>query len=68
MRGWINPVLHSLRIRPEDYGLGHTLQPITGFRISAMGQNETEIDYERTVSYGIRRFEFDSMHDGGQAG
>ncbi len=58
--GWITvPVLRSLGIHPDDYRPGRTLQPITGFRVSAMGQHETEIDYERTVSYGIRRCEFD---------
>jgi flavin-dependent dehydrogenase len=58
--GWITvSVLESLGIHPDDYRLGHTLQPITGFRISSMGQKETEIDYEQIVSYGIRRCEFD---------
>ena len=58
--GWITPaVLSELDIEPEQYGLGRTLQPITGFRTSSMGAREVEITYGKPVSYGIRRCEFD---------
>ena len=35
------------------------MQPITGFRLSAIGGPQVEIRSERVVSYGIRRCEFD---------
>ncbi len=58
--GWITPaVLSELDIEPEQYGLGRTLQPITGFRTSSMGAREVEITYGKPISYGIRRCEFD---------
>jgi geranylgeranyl reductase family protein len=58
--GWISPpVLEELQIDPRDYGAGRTLQPITGFRVGAIGQRQVELRYGRVVSYGIRRREFD---------
>ncbi len=59
--GWITPaVLAALEISSEDYGREHVLQPITGFRIGLMGEaSASEIRYQETVSYGIRRVEFD---------
>jgi flavin-dependent dehydrogenase len=59
--GWITPrVLTALDIDPGEYGRDHVLQPITGFRTSCIGRDlRTETDYDRTVSYGIRRWEFD---------
>ena len=42
-----------------DYAVGRTLQPITGFRTGLMGQPQICTQYDRTVSYGIRRCEFD---------
>jgi menaquinone-9 beta-reductase len=67
--GWITPqVLQALEIDPEDYARGRTCQPITGFRISAMGRRrpisamarrEVQVSYRQAVSYGIRRYEFD---------
>jgi flavin-dependent dehydrogenase len=35
------------------------LQPISAFRVSCLGQREQHIAYEKPVSYGIRRREFD---------
>jgi len=59
--GWITPgVLTALHIDAGEYGRDHVLQPITGFRTSCIGHDsQTETDYGRTVSYGIRRREFD---------
>ncbi len=58
--GWITPlVLEELEISPLHYAPGRTLQPISGFRLSAIGGPQTDVRCERTVSYGIRRCEFD---------
>ncbi len=58
--GWITPaVIQELKIDPAEYARGRVLQSITGFRTSRMGDAEVETDYGRTISYGIRRFEFD---------
>jgi len=58
--GWITPpVLTALEIDPQDYGRDRVLQPITGFRIGLMGRPPADIQYRDTVSYGIRRCEFD---------
>ncbi len=58
--GWITPaVVDELEIKPGEYSKGLVLQPITGFRTSLMGDSETETDYGRPISYGIRRCEFD---------
>ncbi len=58
--GWITPfVLQELGIDPADYSRGRTLQPISAFRVSCLGQREIAIDYGEPVSYGIRRREFD---------
>ena len=58
--GWITPfVPESLEIDLNDYARGRTLQPIREFRVSCIGQKEVPVAYDRTVSYGIRRSEFD---------
>ncbi len=58
--GWITPqVVKALAINLDEYASERTLQPISGFQISALGQPEVEVEYDRTVSYGIRRCEFD---------
>lgn len=59
--GWVTPaVMDTLQIDLEDYRQGRTLQPITGFRVSQLGQKQVETHYEKEpVSYGIRRREFD---------
>lgn len=58
--GWVTPeVLKILRIDMEEYRLKAVLQPITGFRTSMMRGSEVETRYEETVSFGIRRSEFD---------
>lgn len=59
--GWVTPaVMEELQVDLEEYQQGRTLQPITGFRISQLGQKQVETRYQdKPVSYGIRRREFD---------
>jgi len=60
--GWVTPqVFRSLHIDPGVYGQGRTLQAIRGFRVGSLreGARDVEVLYDHTVSYGIRRGEFD---------
>jgi menaquinone-9 beta-reductase len=58
--GWITPwVLRSLEIEAADYSPGRTMQEIRGFRVSSIEAREVSIPYDRVISYGIRRCEFD---------
>jgi menaquinone-9 beta-reductase len=58
--GWITPqVLSELAIDPAEYAPGRVLQPITGFRTGWIGGPALDTGYQATVSYGIRRREFD---------
>lgn len=58
--GWITPaVVESLELDSKDYARGRVFQPISGFRISRQGDSEAITEYAETVSYGIRRREFD---------
>jgi len=59
--GWITPqVVEDLEIDIDDYSLTRTFQPITGFRVGVVGDNDAvDVEYERPVSFGIRRCEFD---------
>ncbi|WP_298452587.1 NAD(P)/FAD-dependent oxidoreductase [uncultured Marinobacter sp.] len=58
--GWVTPaVIEALDIDLTDYGNARTLQPIRRFRIGMMGQPAVENDHGSTISYGIRRCEFD---------
>lgn len=58
--GWITPaVVETLQLDLADYARGRTLQPIHRFRTGLIGGNEVLTDYGNTVSYGIRRREFD---------
>jgi len=58
--GWITPqVLETLAIDRDDYRRGRVLQEISGFRTSLMNGAEVCTRYGTTVSYGIRRSEFD---------
>jgi flavin-dependent dehydrogenase len=59
--GWITPqVLDDLQIDPNEYRAGRTFQPITGFRVGRIGDDDVvETSYEHPVSFGIRRCEFD---------
>lgn len=58
--GWITPaVFDALRIDPARYRQGNLLQEIREFRTGLMFGKETRTDFGATVSYGIRRSEFD---------
>ena len=58
--GWVTPqVMNTLEIDLGDYAAGRTLQPITGFLTGLIGRDVVENHYDQTVSYGIRRCEFD---------
>lgn len=58
--GWITPqVVEELALDAEDYARGRVLQPISSF-VTGMGQRaNAPVRYEKVVSYGIRRCEFD---------
>jgi menaquinone-9 beta-reductase len=58
--GWITPqVLAALAIDREEYGRGRVLQGISAFRTGLIDGPETVTRYGSTVSFGIRRCEFD---------
>ena len=59
--GWITPqVTAALKLDLEDYTSGgRVLQPIGGFRVGVLGARAIELDFDETVSHGIRRCEFD---------
>ena len=58
--GWVTPaVVEELQLDLADYAVGRTLQPITAFS-TGLGQMEPRpVEYAKTVSYSIRRCEFD---------
>lgn len=59
--GWLTPpVWDLLALDPEEYrASGLTIQEIRGFRTGVIGGSLLETDYPNTVSYAIRRCEFD---------
>lgn len=58
--GWINTsVLDELEVCVDDYSKGRVLQPITRFITGMIDGPEVETNYDRIVSFGIRRCEFD---------
>ncbi len=58
--GWITPqVVQTLGLDLQDYGRSRTLQPISAFRTGVICGAPVLTDYPGTVSYGIRRSEFD---------
>ena len=58
--GWITPaVLQTLEIDPDAYAQRRTLQAITAFRTGLIHGDPLATEYSATVSYGIRRCEFD---------
>ena len=60
--GWITPqVIEELELDLEDYRRSRVLQPITSF-IAGLGTYPAQrVSYDREVSYGIRRCEFDDF-------
>ncbi|MFH1043555.1 MAG: NAD(P)/FAD-dependent oxidoreductase [Pseudomonadota bacterium] len=58
--GWITPaVVQALQLDTEAYAREQVLQPITAFRTGLIHGSEIETRYPDTVSFGIRRCEFD---------
>lgn len=58
--GWITPqVLEALQLDVADYSQARIFEPFTGFHVGVLDQPGVDIDYDRPVSYGIRRCEFD---------
>jgi geranylgeranyl reductase family protein len=58
--GWITPaVVQALQLDIEAYAKERVLQPITAFRTGLIHGGELETRYQRSVSFGIRRCEFD---------
>ncbi len=58
--GWITPpVVDALQLDIEDYGRQHILQPVSAFRTGVIDGRVVKTRYSTTVSYGIRRREFD---------
>ncbi len=59
--GWITPtVIDELNLDTQAYSQTNILQPISAFRVGCMGGPAAELQYGDTVSYGIRRTEFDN--------
>jgi menaquinone-9 beta-reductase len=58
--GWITPqVVEELHLDAADYARSRVLQPIDSF-VTGMGQRaNAPVRYDKIVSYGIRRCEFD---------
>ena len=61
--GWLTAdVFPLLGVTPEEYrASGATLQEIRGFRTRVIGRKPIETRYPRTISYAIRRCEFDDF-------
>ena len=59
--GWITPqTATALELDLAEYAArGNTLQPISGFRLSQLGDPDVRVVYGEPVSYSIRRCEFD---------
>src|SRR4029453_11001955 len=59
--GWITPaVVQTTELDLQDYArTTRTLQPFTGFRTASLSGRLRLTDFGETVSYGIRRCEFD---------
>lgn len=60
--GWVTPtVFRHLSLNPSDYGRERVLQEVNGFRVGRIGGRTIEVRYPHTVSYAIRRCEFDDF-------
>lgn len=58
--GWITPaVVQALQLDTGAYAKARVLQPITAFRTGMIRGGHVTTRYPATVSYGIRRCEFD---------
>jgi len=60
--GWIPPqVVESLQLDIATYSEGRTCAPMDGFHVALFGQPGVDMTFDRPVSYGIRRCEFDDF-------
>jgi flavin-dependent dehydrogenase len=61
--GWLTPeVFDLLELSPGEYrNAGLSLQPLSAFRVGILGGRSRRIEYGTTVSYAIRRCEFDAF-------
>jgi len=60
--GWVTPaVVAALELDTDEYRRGRTFQPITAFRTGRIDPRSRDVEtrYDRPVSFGIRRCEFD---------
>src|SRR5262245_7616798 len=58
--GWLTPgVIETLGLDVREYAAGRTLQTFTGFWTGRIDGRAVLTRYERPVSFGIRRCEFD---------
>lgn len=58
--GWITPaVLDAVKVDADEYRQGRVLQDINSFCTGVIGGASVVTNYGTTVSYGIRRYEFD---------
>jgi geranylgeranyl reductase family protein len=58
--GWITPaVVAELQLDVKKYAASRVFQPITRFRSGMIRGRAVETNYDKPVSFGIRRFEFD---------
>ena len=58
--GWINPaVFEELGVNVAEYQQNFVCQPIHSFKTGIIHGPYIQNDYKRTVSFGIRRYEFD---------
>lgn len=61
--GWVTPrVFTLLDLDPAEYrATGLTMQEITGFRTSVIGETSIDTRYPGVISFAIRRCEFDDF-------
>lgn len=61
--GWVTPrAFAALELDPADYArTGALLQEIHGFATGLIGERLVHTHYDRVVSYGVRRCEFDTF-------
>jgi menaquinone-9 beta-reductase len=58
--GWITPqVVAALELSVDEYRHGRVFQPIDAFRTRRMSGRTIDTDFDRVVSFGICRREFD---------
>lgn len=58
--GWITPqVIETLQLDTDQYARHRTFQPISEFQLSLCDRSPISIRYDKPVSFGIRRCEFD---------